>query len=188
VIVPVYVPSFAWSGLTFEVAVGDQVRWNLIVSEDRFVPEHLLETIEAEAEPKEPQIPPDYYPALVRSGSFAAWWEADHLVTGKIKLRAAFSMHDSRFPPDPFPQASGKIVGLHWALDHLRQPPDGVWGLIVRGIGLVQVESTQDVPDQPGFTFYLPTAEVPEFDGRWRHKGWIAMLECDSQGESSLSS
>lgn len=57
---PVYVPSFAWCGETFEVAVGDQVQWTLTVVEYPFVPEHLRKTIEVEAEPRGPQLPPDY--------------------------------------------------------------------------------------------------------------------------------
>jgi hypothetical protein len=85
-------------------------------------------------------------------------------------------MHDhSR--PSGVPAASGTVVQLHWALDHIRQRSDGVWGDIVRGIGLVEVPSTEAEPDQPDFKAYFPTGEVPELTGRWRHKGWIATLE-----------
>jgi hypothetical protein len=185
--VPVYVPSFAWSGITFEVSVGDAVSWTLAVTDDIFLPEHLLDAAEVEARPFDDPLPSlDYYPTLVRRGSFVAWWDADRPVAGRVMLKAPCSMHDSRLPSEDVPTANGTILQLHWALDHLRQRSDGVWGDIVRGIGLVEVPSTDYEPDQPSFKAYFPTSDIPELTGRWRHIGWIATLEC--QEDEQLSS
>ena len=60
--VPVYVPSFDFSGISFVVSVGDVVAWELAVTDDLFVPEDLLHAVEDQAEPYDNPLPPDYYP------------------------------------------------------------------------------------------------------------------------------
>lgn len=175
--VPIYVPSFDFSGITFMVSVGDAVSWQLAVTDDLFVPAHLLKPVEVQAEPFDDPLPPEYYPTVVRRGSFVAWWDSNRPVSGSVTLNAPCSMHDSRLPSEDFPLASGTVVRLHWALTHLRQRSDGLWGDLVRGIGLVDVPSTEYRPDQPSLTGYFPTADAPELTGRWRHIGWIATVE-----------
>jgi hypothetical protein len=175
--VPVYVPSYDQSGDTHVVGVGDEVSWQLAVHEE-YLPDHLLATIEASAAPAEPPYPAsNYYPTLLREGSFVAWWDAGRPVAGRVELRAGFAIGDSRLPDEGVPEARGVVDRLFWALDLLRQRRDGPWDR-VPGLGLVEVESTQVAPDQEGFTAYFPAAGVDANDGYWRHIGWIAMLRC----------
>jgi hypothetical protein len=178
VTVPVYVPSYGLSGDTHHVAVGDQVAWQLAVV-DVYLPECLVTTIEAVAEPAEPPYPPSsYYPTLLRRGSFAAWWDAGRLVGEKVELRPVCAIGDSGLPDEGVPEAAGVVARLYWAMDLLRQRPDGPWDS-VPGVGLVEVDSTDVSPDQESFPAYFPTAGVDPNDGSWRHIGWIAMLRCE---------
>jgi hypothetical protein len=67
---------------------------------------------------------------------------------------------------------------LYWALDLLRQRPDGRWES-VPGVGLIEVDSTDVEPVQEKtFRAYLPSADLDPNDGHWRHIAWIAMLQC----------
>jgi hypothetical protein len=177
VTVPVYVPSYGMSGETHVLAVGDQVEWELAVI-DLYLPDHLLHTFSAHAEPAEPPYPAsDYLPTLVREGGFVAWWDPGQAVGDEVELRPVCAIGDSRLPDEAIPQARGTVERLFWALDLLRQRSGGPWDS-APGIGLVEVASTEVVPDQPSFPAYFPTATSPT-DGSWRHIGWIAMLRCD---------
>jgi hypothetical protein len=175
--VPVYLPSYDQSGETHVVAVGDRVSWELAVI-DAYLPEHLLETLDASAEPADSPYPPsDYYPTMLQKGSFAAWWDASRPVVGRVELRAAFRIGDSRLPDEGVPAAEGVVTRLHWALDLLRQRSDGPWES-VPGLGLVEVRSTEDEVAGESFTAYFPAAEMDASEGQWRHIGWIAILQC----------
>lgn len=175
--VPVYVPSYDQSGETHVVNVGGRFVWELAVM-DTFLPDHLLDTVDAVTEPAgEPFAPADYFPVLIRVGTLTAWWDPGRPVSGTIKLHTGFSIGDSRLPPEGIPTTEGIVVGLYRAVDLLRQRPAGPWDA-VPGIGLAEVSSTRVDPDQ-GFTAYFPAKGVDTTDGQWRHIGWIAMLQCD---------
>ncbi len=177
VTVPVYVPSYAWSGDTHVVTVGDRVAWELSVL-DMYLPEHLLQTVTVTLERVDSRYPSvNWYQTLVRHGSFVAWWDAGRPVSGDVELRPVCAVGDPR-KDEAIPEATGTVTRLFWALDLLRQRPDGPWDR-VPGIGLVEVPSTTVDPDQESFTAYFPgEAPADAQDGHWRHLGWIAMLQC----------
>jgi hypothetical protein len=175
--VPVYVPRYGLSGDTYVASVGDEVSWELAVT-DNWVPDHLLTTIEASAEPAEPALPSsEYYPTLLRERTFSAWWDAGRPVSGRVELSPVLALGDSRLPDCGVPDAQGVVTQMYWALDVLRQREDGPWDSLP-GLGLVEVAGTDDEPDRPGFTAYFPTPGVDVTDGCWRHIGWFAMLQC----------
>lgn len=176
--VAVYVPSHGLSGDSHDVEVGERVVWELAVV-DVFLPGHLLETLDVAVEPAEEPVPAvNSFPVLMRVGPLVAWWDPQQPVSGRVNVRAAFSIGDSRLPPEGIPATEGVVVGLYWALDLLRQRADGPWDS-VPGIGLVEVGSTRTEPAQDDFTAYFPAEGAEGSDGRWRHIGWIAMLQCD---------
>ena len=176
--VPVYVPSYGMSGCTHVVAVGDSVEWELAVVET-YLPPHLLHTVDTKARPSEEPAPAvNYFPTLLRSGKFEAWWNPARPVGDHVAFRGVLAIDDSDLPEQGRPLAQGTISQLFWALDLLRQRPDGPWEPIP-GIGLIEVDSTEVPPAPNGFTAYFPAADVDVNDGQWRHVGWIAMLRCD---------
>jgi len=81
--VPTYIPSYDLSGDTHHVALGDHVVWQLSLI-DVHLPECLLETVRATAEPADPIDPPYYWTeahktgSYVRHGGFVAWSHIDH--------------------------------------------------------------------------------------------------------------
>jgi hypothetical protein len=184
VTVPVYVPSYALSGDTHHVAVGDHVSWELAVI-DVYLPDCLLAlaAVHAVTETAQPVNPPYYWTSAmvggsyVRRGSFVAWWEVDHPAGEEVQLRPVCAIGDSRLPDGGVPEASGVITRIYWALDLLRQRSDGPWERIP-GVGLVEMDSTDQEPDQES-TAYFPTSDTDATDGRWRHIGWIATLQCE---------
>lgn len=184
VTVPVFVPSYDLSGVTHRVAVGDRVEWALAVIDEWYVPEFLLQAFEAVTEVAEPLDPPSYWTeslitgSYVRHGSFVAWWQLDHPPGEEVQLRPFCAIGDSRLPEGGIPKATGVVSHLYWALDLLRQRPDGPWDR-VPGLGLLEVDSTEVDPEQETFRAYFPSTGVDTNDGRWRHIGWIAMLQCE---------
>ena len=74
---------------------------------------------------------------------------------GNRSVRFAFSMHDSRFP-EHFPEAAGTIVRLYWTLDHVRRRADGIWGSIVGGVGLVEVQFDSQCARSTELPYVLP--------------------------------
>jgi hypothetical protein len=115
---------------------------------------------------------------ILRNRSFAAWWDAGRLVGERVEVRPVCAIGDSRIPDEGVPEAAGVVARLYWAMDLLRQRPEGPWNS-VPGIGLIAVDSTDASPDHEGFSAYFPTAGVDPNDGRWRHIGWVAMLRCE---------
>jgi hypothetical protein len=170
---PVLVPSFFWCGIEFEVSVGDTVSWQLAVTDDIWAPEHLLATVEVEAESlgDYPMVP-GYHPYIVRRGSFVAWWDAHRPLSGPVTFKELCHLEDSRLPED-MPAATGTVTQMYWALDQWPSEPTQAF---VPGMGLVEVPSTDYRPDQPGFKAHFPPGGIPE-QPSWRHLGWIAMVE-----------
>lgn len=178
--VAVYVPSFGMSGDTHRMAVGDRADWRLSVSADPWlVPDALLATLNATAEAAAPPIAQTRsYPMLLRQDGLTAWWDPGRPVSGKVELRAWFQMDDTRVDPEDSPHTAGTIRRLYYALDLLRQAGerrDGGW-VPAPVLGLAEVESTEvDPPSR--FTAHLAEPGIDVNDGRWRHLGWMAMLE-----------